>query len=136
MRIFLAPLFALSTLAQADTMYDINRTLGSAERLTQQATRILGGVLGGGGNSQAAQSYFPPGTTVSLEDGSTAKIYGSECAPNEAQPCSSIRIDNRPHRVMIISGSSTQEETVRFKQLEKGRLVMIRPNGGFASISN
>lgn len=114
----------VSTPAMAEfQMRDITNAMGQVK-----------GVLGAGASlGKPGASYIAPGMAITLTGGKTAKVYGSECKPLEQQPCSSIKIDNGSHKVLIMpdDGSPPTEERWTFKKLAGDRLVARRPDGSF-----
>ncbi|WP_341524400.1 hypothetical protein AABC73_29170 (plasmid) [Pseudomonas sp. G.S.17] len=131
-RIFLA--FGLIAAAVASSpamaefeMRDITNAMGQVK-----------GVLGAGASlGKPGASYIAPGMAITLASGKTAKVYGSECKPREQPPCSSIKVDNSSHKVLIMpdDGSPPTEERWTFKKLEGDRLVARRPDGTFIEAS-
>lgn len=132
MRIFLAcgliVTAGVTTPAMAEfEMRDITNAMGQVK-----------GVLGAGAAlGKPGASYIAPGMAITLASGKTAKVYGSECKPREQPPCSSIKVDNSSHKVLIMpdDGSAPTEERWTFKKLEGDRLVARRPDGTFIEAS-
>jgi hypothetical protein len=112
-----------------------------AEFEMRDITNAMGqvkGVLGAGASlGKPGASYIAPGMAITLASGKSAKVYGSECKPREQPPCSSIKVDNSSHKVLIMpdDGSPPMEERWTFKKLEGDRLVARRPDGTFIEAS-
>jgi len=112
-----------------------------AEFQMRDITNAVGqvkGVLGTGASlAKPGATYIAPGMAITLASGKSAKVYGSECKPREQQPCSSIKVDNSSHKVLIMpdDGSPPTEERWTFKKLEGDRLVARRPDGTFIEAS-
>lgn len=120
---------AASSSAMAEfEMRDITNAMGQVK-----------GVLGAGASlgKPPGASYIDPGMAITLANGKSAKVYGSECKPREQQPCSSIKVDNSSHKVLIMpdDGSPPTEERWTFKKLAGDRLVARRPDGTFIEAS-
>ena len=112
-----------------------------AEFEMRDITNAMGQVKGALGTASSlgkpGVSYIAPGMAITLANGKSAKVYGSECQPREQQPCSSIKIDNGSHKVLIMpdDGSPPTEERWTFRKLEGDKLVARRPDGSFIQAS-
>ena len=120
-----------ASIAKADGfgLRDITETLN-------QVNRAIGN--NGSAGRRPNASYVAPGTLLKLDDGRRVQIYGYECAPREQQPCSSIKVDNSTHRVLVVpqDGSGPFEERWSFKKLQNDKLVFRRPKGGFVTAAD
>jgi hypothetical protein len=115
----------LSSFAHAETtLRDFSSVLGQVSRM-----------VGGNSSSTTNSSQFvASGVRVRLDDGRVGSIYGFECAPHEAKPCGSIRVDNGSHRVMVVPlGGKPFEERWTFRRLAGNQLVFVRPKGQFVT---
>ena len=117
-----------STPAMAEfEMRDITSAMGQVK-----------GVLGAGSSLvKPGVTYIGAGMAITLANGKSAKVYGSECKPREQAPCSSIKVDNGSHKVLIMpdDGSPPTEERWTFRKLEGDKLVARRPDGTFIQAS-
>lgn len=120
----LAGLFSAACYADGFDVRDITNTVGQVSK-----------ILTGSPTGQKQHDYVAGGTRVKLEDGRIAEVYGFECAPRESQPCSSIRVDNSSHRILIspTNGDNPFEERWTFRKLQNGNLVFRRPKGAYVT---
>jgi len=128
--IFSAVMALAPVAANADMLNDINRTVG-------QVGKLLG--TGNSSSYSSSQTFIQPGAPVALPNGTTGKVYGSDCPANSrsSSGCSYIKVDNSERRVTLVgSDGKAVNERWTFKQITSSKIMAIRPSGDVLYFTN